>query len=156
MQQHHLNLATKLKNTYYNAKQKHGVVLAHILAHITKPYTLPYRNLFSASTAADPWLQNLQPKLVDMPVNPPPPVAPQQHGRNNDGQAWNNPNLNWQKFPVQFFRSEGPDRRPEGGEWESLKILQENKANVPNSTRRTSLLTAKVTQVKWQAQPRNG
>ena len=58
----------------------------------------------------------------------------------------------------QFSSLEVKDRIGDqrGGEWESLKILQENKANVPNSTRRTSLLTAKVTQVKWQAQPRNG
>jgi len=31
-------------------------------------------------------------------------------------------------------QGEGPDKRPEGGEWEPLKILQENKAYVPNST----------------------
>ena len=40
---------------------------------------------------------------------------------------------------------EGPNRRPEGGEWEPIKILRENKAYVPNSTRHTSLLTAKAT-----------
>jgi len=32
------------------------------------------------------------------------------------------------------------------GECEPLKILKESKAYVPNSTRRTSLLTVKVTQ----------
>jgi len=41
---------------------------------------------------------------------------------------------------------EGPDRQSEGVELESLIILQENKVYIPNSTGRTSLLTAKVTQ----------
>jgi hypothetical protein len=36
---------------------------------------------------------------------------------------------------------EGPERRPEGGEWESIKILLENLAYIPKSTRNPSLLT---------------
>jgi len=44
-----------------------------------------------------------------------------------------------------FSYYEGPERRPEGGEWEPIKILRENKTYVPNSTRHTSLLTAKAT-----------
>jgi hypothetical protein len=34
---------------------------------------------------------------------------------------------------------EGPKRRPEGGEWEPIKILLENLANVPISTRTLSM-----------------
>ena len=60
-------------------------------------------------------------------------------------------------FFLEEVVSKGPDRRPEGGECETIKILKENKVYIPNSTQCTSLLTAKVIQVNSrQAHPRNG
>ena len=46
---------------------------------------------------------------------------------------------------MKIMKDRTGDQRGVGGEWEPIKILRKNKTYVPNSTRRTSLLTAKVT-----------
>jgi hypothetical protein len=42
---------------------------------------------------------------------------------------------------LKFTHFEGPKRRPEGGEWEPIKIPQMNLAYIPEPTRDPSLLT---------------
>jgi len=46
---------------------------------------------------------------------------------------------------LKYLKDQTYDQR--GGEYEPIKILQQNKVYIPNSTRHTSLLTAKVIQV---------